>query len=298
MNQPHAAVLVASAGSGIRLAPAPESQGRSVGDSNPAMSIAIPSAWAESLPVAAQFRLRHSNPGPVRTAATMVPLHAGNQRHGQILPEPVARSGTRSNKLRIGRLPRQIVIPGFVGIGTARGGAGVEIRQSSSSLTDGRQLRPLRSRAALNLEKQGPAPSEPARLPCPGPEAPPTPFDLSGGRRRGRLCGPQRRQRYFRLCHAASRDQDDEEGSKKSEQNGPAESNKSNSAHVLDANGSAGLCDTSGEPQIEVHEARELDPGPSDPPQIIPASPRLPSRTKTSHALRRCSRSGKGPTFM
>lgn len=41
--------------------------------SNWEMSIASPSAWAESLPFAERLRFRHSNPGPVRTPSNPLP---------------------------------------------------------------------------------------------------------------------------------------------------------------------------------------------------------------------------------
>ena len=69
MNQPQAAVRrAASAGSGAVSASGLIRRVVPLARSKPAMSIASPCAWAESLPAAARFRLRHSKPGPVRTA--------------------------------------------------------------------------------------------------------------------------------------------------------------------------------------------------------------------------------------
>src|SRR5712671_6013948 len=60
--------------------------------SNAEMSMALPTAWALSLPIAAPLRLRHSYPGPVRTARRSVDIWPAINGATRWLIQAVSRS--------------------------------------------------------------------------------------------------------------------------------------------------------------------------------------------------------------
>jgi hypothetical protein len=99
VNQPQAAVRIAlRAGFGGVSASGLIRRVVPFANSKLEMSIASPSAWADSLPVVARFRLRHSNPGPVRTLVNSVfrlPVSTGDTKSPSHRPKLSAKRQAR-----------------------------------------------------------------------------------------------------------------------------------------------------------------------------------------------------------
>ncbi len=93
MNHPHAAVRTAS--TTFRIVSSPSGfMGMTLPleSSNPEMSMALPTAWALSLPLAAPLRLQHSYPGPVRTARRSMYIRPAINGATKLLSQVVSRS--------------------------------------------------------------------------------------------------------------------------------------------------------------------------------------------------------------